>query len=145
MDEVFLARSFYVAELLGGLFYDRFVAHVDNADVAQAFTRFAGHEHEHARWYGDWLTARGHAVPGSALLARTVVPGLGLVTAPQPLALKLQTFAATEALAERHLRSLARRIRDPELKAIVERTIPFEHAHAVWYAHEGRRMLRRRD
>lgn len=145
MDEVFLARSFYIAEHLGGLFYDRFVAHVDNPDVAHAFGTFAGQEHDHARWYADWLTTRGHALPDTALLARTVVPGLGIITAPQPLALKLRTFAATEAMAEQHLKSLARRIRDPELRSIVERTIPFEHAHAVWYASEGRKMLRRRD
>jgi rubrerythrin len=145
VDEVFLARSFYIAEHLGGLFYDRFVVHVDNSDVAGAFTRFAGHEHEHARWYADWLAERGAALPPTELLARTVIPGLSLATAPQPLALKLRTFAATEALAAQHLRQLAGRIRDRDLRAIVERTIPFEDAHAAWYQTEGKRMLRRRD
>jgi rubrerythrin len=51
----------------------------------------------------------------------------------------------TELAAEYHLRSLVRRVRDPELRSIIEKTIPFEHAHAVWYQREGRRMLRRAD
>jgi rubrerythrin len=145
MNEVPLARSFYLAEHLGGLFYDRFCTSVDNQDVAAAFLGFAGHEHDHARWYAEWLGARGHALPDAKALEHTVLPGLRLILAPQPLSLKLRSFAATEALAERHLRSLAQRIRDPELRAIVERTIPFEHRHAIWYQTEGLRMLRKAD
>jgi rubrerythrin len=118
---------------------------VDNVDVAGAFVGFAGHEHEHARWYAEWLTARGHEVPSTTALELTVIPGLRLATAPQPLALKLRTFALTELAAETHLRHLVKRVRDPELRAIIEKTIPFEHAHAVWYQKEGRSMLRRSD
>jgi rubrerythrin len=51
----------------------------------------------------------------------------------------------TEATAARHLTEIAAKIRDPELKAIVERTIPFEKKHSRWYADEGRRMLRPQD
>jgi rubrerythrin len=145
MSLVQLARNFYLAERLGGVFYDKFAANVDNGDVAGAFVGFAGHEHEHARWYAEWLTARGHEVPSTTALELTVIPGLRLATAPQPLALKLRTFALTELAAETHLRHLVKRVRDPELRAIIEKTIPFEHAHAVWYQKEGRSMLRRSD
>jgi rubrerythrin len=140
-----LAKTFYVAEHVGGVFYDRFSASVDNQDVAGAFKGFAGHEHEHARWYAEWLTARGHELPTGAAFDALVVPALRLVVAPQPLALKLRTFALTESAATAHLTSLARKIRDPELRSIVEKTIPFERMHSVWYRDEGRRMLRRGD
>ena len=145
MSAAQLARNFYLAERLGGVFYDKFSAHVDNHDVAGAFSGFAAHEHEHARWYAEWLEARGHSVPSTFGLELTLIPGLRAALSPQPLALKLRTFALTELAAEHHLRSLVRRVRDPELRSIIEKTIPFEHAHAVWYQREGRRMLRRSD
>jgi rubrerythrin len=145
MNEVQLAKTFYVAEHVGGAFYDRFAASVDNQDIAGAFARFAGHEHEHARWYTDWLRARGHDAPNGAAFDALVIPALRVALAPQPLELKLRTFALTEAAAAQHLTSLARKIRDPELKSIVEKTIPFERMHSVWYRDEGRRMLRARD
>jgi rubrerythrin len=63
----------------------------------------------------------------------------------QPLKRKLVAFSRTEAAAARHLRFLATRIRDRELKAIVEKTIPYEEKHALWYEREGRRMVRARD
>lgn len=145
MNEVKLARSFYLAEKLGGVFYDRFCSHVHNADVAQAFDAFAGDEHQHAHWYAEWLQSRGHELPVTASLEQVLMPSLRVVLAPQSLAFKLQTFALAEAAAERHLRSLAARVSDPELRSIVEKTIPFEHKHSVWYREHGRRMLRRRD
>jgi rubrerythrin len=145
MNEVKLARSFYVAEKVGGVFYDRFCDHVRNSDVAEAFTGFAGDEHQHAHWYAEWLRARGEALPNTDALERLLLPSLRIALAPQSLALKLQIFAATEAAAERHLQALARRVRDPALRAIVEKTIPFEHKHSVWYESQGRRMMRRRD
>lgn len=145
INEVRLAQSFYLAERLGGVFYDKFSANVDNNDVANAFHVFAGHEHEHARWYADWLKARGAEVPSTQPYEYTLIPGLRAVTAAQPLALKLRTFAATEAAAEQHLRFLLKHIRDRELKSIVEKTIPFEHMHSRWYRDEGERMLKKRD
>lgn len=145
VDEVRLARIFWVAEHLGGVFYDRFASHVENRDVAGVFDGFAKHEHHHADWYAEWLGARGHALPKGAAYEALILPSVRLFLAPQPLDRKLRTFAATEAAAARHLTSLARKIKEPELKAIVERTIPFEHKHAQWYELEGRHMLRPAD
>jgi rubrerythrin len=145
MDEAQLAKTFFVAEHVGGAFYDCFAENVDNHDVAQTFVSFAGHEHEHARWYADWLRARGHEVPTGHRFDALIVPALQFVLAPQSLELKLRTFAATEAAATQHLTSLARKIRDPELRSIVEKTIPFERMHSVWYRETGRRMLRAQD
>ncbi len=145
MDEIRLAKVLFLAEHLGGVFYDRFSASVDNGDVSGAFSAFAGDEHHHAEWYAEWLRAKGYAPPNPALYQTLVVPPLRLALAPQPLERKLVTFAQTEALAAGHLRSLAAKIRDPELKAIVERTIPYEEKHARWYEGEGRRMLHARD
>ena len=48
MDEVRLAKIFWMAEHLGGAFYDRFATGVDNADVGGTFAHFATDEHEHA-------------------------------------------------------------------------------------------------
>ena len=33
-------------------------------------------------------------------------------------------------------------VRRPELRSIVEKTIPFEAAHAEWFREQGPRMLR---
>jgi rubrerythrin len=145
MDEIRLAKTLYLAEHLGGVFYDHFCDHVDNGDVKGTFSGFAGDEHSHASWYAEWLDAKGHAPPGAAALRTLVVPSLRLALAPAPLKRKLETFAFTEAAAARHLHSLARKVRDPELKAIVERTIPYEEKHARWYREQGRRMLRAQD
>jgi rubrerythrin len=145
MDEIRLAKVLFLAEHLGGVFYDRFSENVDNGDVAGTFAAFAGDEHHHAGWYAGWLRARGYSPPSPALYQALALPPLRLALAPQPLDLKLATFARTEAAAARHLTSLAAKIRDAELKAIVERTIPFEEKHSRWYGDEGRRMLRSRD
>ncbi|HEX2679222.1 MAG TPA: ferritin family protein [Polyangiales bacterium] len=140
-----MCKTLFLAEHLGGVFYDRFSADVDNGDVAGTFSQFAGDEHHHAGWYADWLRARGHEPPNAATPDAVIIPALRILLAPQPLDLKLRTFAATEAAAERHLIKIAARIRDPELKAIVERTIPSERKHAQWYGLEGKRMLRTQD
>lgn len=143
--EIRLARVLFLAEHLGGVFYDRFAENVDNGDVAGTFAAFAGDEHHHARWYAQWLREHGYAPPGVKGYETVVIPPLRLALAPQSLERKLTTFAFTEATAARHLTEIAAKIRDPELKAIVERTIPFEKKHARWYREEGRRMLRPRD
>lgn len=145
MNAVQLAKTFYLAEHVGGVFYDRFCLNVDNQDIAGAFQNFAGHEHEHARWYAEWLEARGEEVPYGPAYDFLLVPSLSLALAPQPLELKLRTFAFTEAAATVHLTDLAQKIRDPELRSIVEKTIPFERMHSRWYEEHGRRMLRRSD
>ncbi len=145
MKELRLAKVLYLAEHLGGVFYDQFSANVDNGDVSGTFSDFAGDEHVHAKWYAQWLNARGHSPPNAAALRTLVLPPLRIALAPAPLESKLVTFARTEALAAGHLRELAVKIRDPELKAIVERTIPFEEKHARWYRETGRRMLRPQD
>lgn len=144
MNEVLLAQTLYLAERLGGVFYDQFVARLDNPNIAEAFSSFASDEHEHARWYSDWLGARGHSVPTSSRYELTV-PVARLALAPQPLSWKLRTLSATEALAEDHLGQIVRRVRDPELRSIIEKTIPSEHRHAIWYREEGQRMLTKRD
>jgi rubrerythrin len=143
--EIRLARVLYLAEELGGDFYDRFSENVDNADVSGTFASFAGDEHHHARWYAQWLREKGYAPPSAAPYRSLVLPPLRLALAPQPLERKLATFAQTEATAARHLTAIAARVRDPELRAIVERTIPFEQKHARWYRDVGRRMLRPQD
>jgi rubrerythrin len=145
MNEIRLAKTLYLAEHIGGVFYDRFAAHVDNSDVAGTFAHFAGDEHHHAASYAQWLQARGHAAPSPATTETLVLPTLRVVLAPQSLEAKLRTFAKTEALAARHLTSLSKQIRDPELKSIVDATIPFELEHSLWYEQEGRRMLRPAD
>lgn len=143
MDEVKLARMFYAAELLGGVFYDRFAARVDNQDVAGTFVGFGQHEHHHATWYAEWLKARGHEP--QRVHEALVVPVLAAALRPLTLESKLRAFAQTEAAAARHLTFLAKKVRDPELKAIIEKTIPFEQNHAHWFEREGHRMLRPRD
>lgn len=145
VNEVRLAKVFFLAERLGGVFYDRFAEGVENRDVGESFTHFAGEEHVHAEWYTAWLRARGHEPPSAAVYGTLVVPPIELTLYGQPLKRKLVAFARTEAMAAGHLRSLAPRIRDPELKAIVERTIPYEEKHAQWYERDGRRMLRASD
>jgi rubrerythrin len=143
--EIRLARVLFLAEHLGGVFYDRFAESVDSGDVSGRFSSFAGDEHQHARWYADWLRDHGYAPPRPKPYEILVIPPLRLALAPQSLERKLATFARTEATAARHLIEIAARIRDPELRAIVERTIPFEKRHARWYEDEGRRMLRPQD
>jgi rubrerythrin len=143
--EIRLAKVLFLAEHLGGVFYDRFAENVDNGDVAGTFSRFAGDEHHHACWYAQWLREKGYAPPSPTPYQAVLLPPLRLALAPQSLERKLVTFAKTEATAARHLTELASHIRDPELKAIVERTIPFEKKHARWYKDEGRRMLRAQD
>jgi rubrerythrin len=143
--EIRLARILFLAEHLGGVFYDRFAENVDNGDVSGTFASFAGDEHHHARWYAQWLREKGYAPPSPVAYQTLVLPPLQLVLAPQSLERKLVTFAKTEAAAASHLTEIAAKIRDPELKAIVERTIPFEKKHARWYGREGRRMLRPQD
>jgi rubrerythrin len=145
MNEVRLAKMFFLAERLGGVFYDRFAAGVPNRDVGASFAGFAREEHDHADWYTDWLRARGHQPPDPALYKTLVVAPIELSLTGQPLKRKLVAFSRTEAAAARHLTSLARKIRDPELKAIVEKTIPYEEKHALWYERDGRRMVRARD
>ncbi|MGH7438832.1 MAG: ferritin family protein [Polyangiaceae bacterium] len=147
MGTVRLAKILYLAEHLGGVFYDRFSESVENGDISGTFSSFAGDEHHHADWYAGWLREKGHEppVPTAAALRALVLPPLRLALAPQPLERKLVTFSRTEATAARHLRSLAPKVKDPELRAIIERTIPFEEKHARWYTSEGRRMLRPQD
>jgi rubrerythrin len=143
--EVRLAKVLFLAEHLGGVFYDRFSESVDNGDVSGTFSQFAGDEHHHARWYAQWLREKGYAPPNPGAYQALVIPPLRLALAPQSLERKLKTFARTEATAARHLTELAAKVRDPELRAIVERTIPYEKKHARWYRDEGRRMLRAQD
>jgi rubrerythrin len=126
VNEVRLAKIFFLAERLGGVFYDRFSAGLDNRDVAESFAGFAHEEHDHAEWYTAWLRARGHEPPSPAMYKTLIVQPIELTLTGQPLKRKLVTFSATEAAAARHLRSLAEKIRDPELKSIVEKTIPYE-------------------
>jgi rubrerythrin len=145
VNEIRLAKIFFLAERLGGIFYDRFAADVENRDVGETFAAFAHDEHDHADWYTAWLRARGHEPPSPTIYQTLVVPPLELTMSGQPLKRKLVAFSRTEAAAARHLTALAARIRDPELKAIVEKTIPFEVKHAEWYERDGRRMLRRHD
>ena len=145
MNEVRLCKTLFLAEHLGGSFYDRFAARVDNSDVAGTFYEFAGDEHHHAKWYADWLRARNHEPPNPTAPDALLIPSLHLLLAPQSLDLKLRVFAQTEAAAARHLTSLAQKIRDPELRSIVEKTIPAEREHSLWYQLEGRTMLRSAD
>jgi rubrerythrin len=145
MDEVRLAKSFWVIEHVGGVVYDRFVSSLKNQDIASTFTRFAGHEHQHADWYCEWLAARGHTVPNGGNYEALVVPVVRALLAPASLDRKLRVFSAAEQTAARHLTSLAGKVRDPELRAIIERTIPYEQMHGQWYSLEGRRMLSSRE
>jgi rubrerythrin len=139
------ASTFYFAEHLGGLFYRQFSATLDNADVRESFVHFAGDEFDHAGWYAEWLRARGHALPSIEGISGFLAPVLRTFMMPLPLDVKLRVFAKTEALATNHLLQLAPRIRDEELRSIVEKTIPFERAHSLWYEKEGRKMLRQKD
>jgi rubrerythrin len=145
MNDVYLAKLFFLGERLGGVFYDRFAAGVPNRDVGASFAGFASEEHDHADWYSGWLRARGHEPPNPTLYKTLVVAPIELSLTGQPLKRKLVAFSRTEATAARHLRAMVKWIRDPELKAVVERTIPYEEKHALWYEREGRRMLRTRD
>jgi rubrerythrin len=145
MNEVTLCKTLFLAEHLGGAFYDRFSAHVDHTDVAGVFHEFAGDEHLHAKWYADWLGARGHSVPNPSVPDALILPGARIFLAPQSLDRKLRTFSWTEAAAARHLSAIAQKLQDPELRSIVEKTIPAELEHAGWYALEGRKMLRPSD
>jgi len=141
MDDVRLAQGLWLIEHVGGVIYERFAEKLDNRDIAGTFNRFAGHEHMHAEWYAAWLSARGHGVPAPSTCDSLIVPGVHFWLSPQSLDRKLRTFSATERTAARHLAALARKVRDPELKAIIERTLPYERMHAEWYERVGRRML----
>lgn len=145
MDEVRLAKSLWVIEHVGGVVYERFVQSLKNEDIAGVFTRFAGHEHKHADWYGTWLEARGHARPIGASFESLVVPAVRALLAPTSLDRKLRVFASAERKAAGHLVTLAQKIHDLELRAIIERTIPYEEMHGQWYARQGRRMLHPRE
>jgi rubrerythrin len=145
VNEVRLAKAFFLAERLGGFFYDQFAAGVDHPDVAGSFTAFAGEEHEHAEWYAAWLGARREEPPSPTVYKTFVVTPIELTLFRQPLRRQLTAFSRTEAAAASHLRSLSAKIRDPELRAIVDRTIPFEEKHAAWYERDGRRMMRAQD
>lgn len=135
------ARIFYVAEYAGGVVYRKFAARVANQNVGEVFDRFAGDEHDHAKWYAAWLSERGLAVPKVETPTGMLEPALRMLMAPLPLRQKLQMFAKTEALATKHLTELAPKIHDPQLRSIVEKTIPFERAHSLWYERDGVRML----
>lgn len=137
------ARLFYTAEYVGGVFYRRFAARVANQNVGEVFDRFAGDEHDHAGWYAEWLQERGFALPRIETATGMLEPALRMLMAPLPLRRKLVMFAQTEALATKHLTQLAPRIGDPQLRSIVEKTIPFERAHSEWYERDGRRMIGR--
>lgn len=142
MNEVSLCKTLYLAEHLGGAFYDRFCSTVEHAAVADTFHEFAAHEHTHAQWYAEWLGARGHSAPNMVVTDALVLPGAQIFLAPQSLDRKLRTFSWTEAAAARHLRALSQRVRDPELKSIIDKTIPAELHHAAWYEDKGRVLIR---
>lgn len=143
--DIIAAKFFYEGERVGGLLYQRFAAGLDHDDVANAISKMAGDESMHARWYEEWLTEHGEKAPSLAGSERLVVPAVNALLAPRSLDKQLRTFAKGEATAVGHLDALAARIRDPDLRAIVQRTIPFEREHSEWYRREGRRMLRPRD
>lgn len=145
VNDIRLAKLFFLAERLGGVFYDRFAAGVENRNVAESFAHFASEEHDHADWYTAWLRARGHEPPNPRVYQTLVVPPIELSLYRQPLKRKLVAFSRTEAAAASHLRALVTKIRDPELRSIVEKTIPYEEKHARWYERDGRRMLRTQD
>ncbi len=144
-SDIVAAKLFYAAERLGGVLYERFAAGLDHDDVAHAIGAMAGDEGMHATWYEAWLEERGAKAPSLEVSGRVIVPTLNRLLAPRSLDAQLRAFAKTESTAIGHLDALMARIRDPELKAIVERTLPFERAHAEWYRRDGRRMLRPQD
>jgi rubrerythrin len=135
------ARTFYFAEYVGGVFYRQFAASLENEDIRESFQRFSRDEHNHAEWYADWMRSRNIAVPAVRGVAGFLAPTLRAFLAPMPLDTKLRIFSQTEFMATRHLTALAQKIHDRELRAIVEKTIPCERAHAEWYEREGRRIL----
>lgn len=136
------AKIFYFAEYAGGLFYRQFAANLANAGVKETFERFSHDEYDHAGWYAEWLHEHGATPPSVAGITAMLVPAVRAAMAPLTLEGKLQVFAQTEAMATRHLTKIAPSIQDPALRAIVEKTIPFEYAHSKWYERDGRRMLR---
>ncbi len=135
------ARTFYVAEVAGGLLYRRLAEAVGNEDVRHALDHFADDEYRHADWYLDWLLDRGVAPARLDGLVARVAPAVARVLAARSLEGQLELFSAGEAAAARHLRELAPRIHDTALRAIVERTIPAEQGHADWYPEVGRGLL----
>lgn len=145
MSDILAAKFFYAGERLGGLFYERFAAGIDHPDVAHGIGHMAEEENEHAGWYAAWLSARGEAPPTLITPERTLLPALSLLLKPQSLDAQLRHFSRGEAMAADHLRQLAARVSDPELRAIVEKTIPFERGHSLWYEEKGRHMLRPQD
>ena len=142
MNDITLCKVLFLTEHLGGACYERFAKNVDHGDIAGVFTEFAGDENVHAQWYAGWLQARGIAVPSVGVPSALVLPGVNMYLGAQSLDRKLRTFSATEAMAARHLKGLARKAQDPELVSIIERTIPSELEHAEWYGLTGRKMLR---
>lgn len=139
------ARAFYFAEQLGGELYARVADATANEDVRHALGGFAGDEHRHADWYLDWLLERGVAPPRLEGIASRIAPAARRILAARSLEAQLALFSEGERAAARHLRVIAERIRDPSLRAIVERTIPAEEGHALWFPESGMRMLGARD
>jgi rubrerythrin len=130
---------------LGSAHYQHFATHAGHGDLRGVFTEFADQERLHARWYAEWLQAHGHAAPNPAFPDAVVLPGVSLCFAPLSLDRTLRTFAALETMAARQLGNLVLKVRDAELAAIMERTIPHEVEHALWYEQQGRRMLTATD
>ena len=141
-SDIRAAKAFYVGEWVGGLLYKGYAGGVDNTDVAHHIRRMGREEHSHSRWYEAWLEERGHRAPDLVRTEQYVVPALNRLFAPRSLEAQLKGFAMGESAAANHLGALAARIHDPELRSIVEKTIPFEAAHAEWFREQGPRMLR---
>ncbi len=139
------ARTFYFAEQLGGELYAQLAVATANQDVRHALAGFGGDEHRHADWYLDWLLERELAPPRLEGVAAVVAPVASRLLAVRSLEEQLRLFSEGERAAARHLRTLASRIHDPSLRAIVERTIPAEEGHARWFPESGVRMLAARD
>ncbi|HEY6879318.1 MAG TPA: ferritin-like domain-containing protein [Polyangiales bacterium] len=144
-SDILAAKFFYSAERLGGLLYERFAAGLDHPDVVHAIKHMAGDEDQHARWYEEWLVEHGERAPTLDTSETVLVPTVNLLLSPRSLDKQLRTFAKGEATGARHLGALAERIRDPALRSIVLKTVPFERAHAEWYQRQGRSMLRPQD
>ncbi len=139
------ARIFFFAEQLGGELYARIADATLNDDVRHALRGFGRDEHRHADWYLDWLVERGVAPPRLEGISSWVAPAARRILAARSLEARLALFSEGERAAARHLRTIAARIRDPSLRAIVERTIPAEEGHALWFPETGIRMLGARD
>lgn len=135
------ARTFYVAEVAGGLLYRRLAEAVANEEVRHALHGFADDEYRHADWYLDWLVARDVAPARLDGVVAKVAPAVARLLMARSLEEQLELFSSGEAAAARHLRELSTRIHDPALRAIVERTIPAEQGHADWFPALGHGLL----